>query len=250
MSRESMPDVPRVAVVFGGPSTEHEVSLASAQSAIAEMLSLGWDVLSAGVGRDGRWYVGPDALAHLVEGADSGRLPLSLTTADRKAIDFEIFDGPPPAEVFKNHPVAFPICHGQWGEDGTLQGFLLSYGLRVIGVGVTSSALCFDKRLSKAVLTAAGVPVTPGHHVTADGWATDADGVVSEVVQLLGTGPWFVKPNRGGSSIGTVGPVERADLTSAIDEALRFDDEVLVEQFISHRELMVGVMRGDSLQVS
>ena len=240
----------RLAVIFGGPSTEHEVSLASAQSAMEQMRVLGWDVLGIGVGKDGRWHVGPDALTHLVQIADPTRLPLSIQRADAEATDFETFDGPPPMNVFKDVHLAFPIAHGQWGEDGKLQGLLHGYGLRFVGVDVTGSAVCFDKRLTKIVLTAAGVPVTPSHHVTMDDWTDHQQDVIHAIDETLGEGPWFVKPNRGGSSIGTVGPVQRDGLATAVEEALRYDDEVLVEQFIPHRELMVGVMHGDELVIS
>ncbi len=239
-----------LAVVFGGPSTEHEVSLASAQSALEQMRALRWDVLSVGVGKDGRWHVGPDALAHLVQVADPARLPLSVRRADTEASDFETFDGPPPVDVFKDVRLAFPVAHGQWGEDGTLQGLLSCYGLRFVGVDLTGSAVCFDKRLTKIVLAAAGVPVTPSHHVTMDAWTSRQPDVLAAIHENLGGGLWFVKPNRGGSSIGTVGPVPGDGLARAVDEALRYDREVLVEQFIPHRELMVGVMRGEDLLIS
>ena len=240
----------RVVVICGGPSTEHEVSLASAQSAVAQMQALGWDVLTAAVGKDGRWHVGPDALLFLLRQADRPKLPRQVVVGEREAVDFESFDGPPPVSVFAGYPLAFPLCHGQWGEDGTLQGLLVSYGLTVVGAGVAASAVCYDKQLGKSVLQASGIPVVASLKVSAREWAAEGETVTKRVQDALGEGPWFVKPVRGGSSIGSIGPVNAEELPAAVDSALRYDYEVLIEEFIPHRELMVGVLGNDELTVS
>jgi D-alanine-D-alanine ligase len=246
MSEVASPQQRHIAVIFGGPSNEHEVSLASAQSVLRQLQAPGWDVLTVGVGKDGRWYVGPDALWSLVRQADPALLPLGVEVPEGEPVEVRVYDRAPGGEVFAGYQVAFPVSHGQWGEDGTLQGLLSSYGLTIVGCGVTASAVCFDKRVAKAVLTGAGLPVTPGFLVTAQDWASDR----SLAQQKLSEGPWFVKPNRGGSSIGVIGPVSAAELPAAIDATLAWDDAVLVEEYIPHRELLVGVLGSEKLTVS
>ncbi len=246
MSEVASPSERHIAVIFGGPSSEHEVSLASAQSVLRQLQAPGWDVLTVGVGKDGRWYVGPDAHASLVRQADPALLPLGVESPEGDLDQVRVYDRAPGADVFAGYEIAFPVSHGHWGEDGTLQGLLSSYGLTIVGCGVTASAVCYDKRMAKAVLSGAGLPVTPGFGVTAQDWASDR----SLARQSPGEGPWFVKPNRSGSSIGVIGPVTTAELPAAIDATLTFDDSVLVEEYIPHRELLVGVLGSEKLTVS
>lgn len=234
----------KIAVLFGGPGPEHEVSLGSARSVLSELDTLGWDVLAVGVGKDGSWFVGPGGLDSLITLADPDKLPLGVVASGRAlGTDTEMFPDPPPRGVFAGYELVLPLAHGQWGEDGTLQGFLAAYGLRVIGCGVTASAVCFDKQLTKSVLTAAGIPVTPGVAVRRGSQLPTED--------AFGPGPWFVKPNRSGSSIGVTAVDQAAGLPAAIDEALRWDDTALVETFVPHRELLTGVVGwGEQLTVS
>ncbi len=240
----------RVVVICGGPSTEHEVSLASAQSVISELQSRGWDVLTAGVDKDKRWYVGPDALKYLIQRADPAKLPHQVFIDGTEAVDFRKFDGVPPVSVFAGYRLAFPLTHGQWGEDGTLQGLLASYGMAVVGPGVTASAVCYDKPLAKLVLQASGIPVVPSLRVSEREWAADSEAMTKRLHDTVGAGPWFVKPGRGGSSIGTVGPVGAEELMDAVDSAFGYDGEVLIEEYVPHRELMVAVIGTDELTVS
>jgi D-alanine-D-alanine ligase len=232
----------KVAVLFGGPAPEHEVSIGSARAVLAQMNALEWDVLAVGVSKDGRWFVGPGALERVLALADPAKLPLGVVPTTGEVAPAQTFAGPPPPSVFAGYELVLPLCHGQWGEDGTLQGLLVTYGLKVIGSRVTASAVCFDKQLGKTVLRAAGIPVTPGTVVKRHFWLTDPDAVLQDVHAQIGAGPWFVKPNRSGSSIGVTAVKAPADLPAAIDEALRWDDTVLIEDFIPHRELLTGVV--------
>jgi D-alanine-D-alanine ligase len=161
-----------------------------------------------------------------------------------------MYQGPPPRDVFTGYDLVLPLCHGRWGEDGTLQGLLTAYGLRVVGCGVTSSAVCFDKELAKIVMAAAGIPVTPGISVKRHAWLADKDAALRDVLDRAGEGPWFVKPNRSGSSIGAVSAATAAELPDAIEEALRWDTTALIEEFIPHRELLLGVVGTEELTVS
>jgi D-alanine-D-alanine ligase len=245
-----------IAVLFGGPTPEHEVSLGSARSVLAELQGLGWDVLPVGITKDGRWFVGPNALQRLLTLADPAKLPLGLdpeqdpARADQQQ-PTELYHDPPPRAVFAEHDLVLPLCHGRWGEDGTLQGLLAAYGLRVIGCGVTPSAVCYDKQLTKTVLRAAGIPVVGGTGVKRHHWKDDPDATLARVAGLIGAGPWFVKPNRSGSSIGvgTAGSLD--ELPAAIEKALHWDDLALIEEYIPHRELLLAVVgHGDQLIVS
>ena len=241
----------KVAVLFGGPTPEHEVSLGSARSVLAQMKLLGWDVLAIGISQDGRWFVGPGALDRVLALADPAKLPLGVAPATDQVPAAEVFLDPPPRAVFAGYDLVLPLCHGRWGEDGTLQGLLVTYGLQVIGCGVTASALCFDKQLTKTILTAAGVPVTAGTTLRRQAWITGRDAAIREVQRRIGTGPWFVKPNRSGSSIGATAAATAAELPAAIEEALRWDDTVLIETYVPHRELLLAVVgTNDQLTVS
>lgn len=236
--------VGKIAILFGGPGPEHEVSLGSAGSVLAELEGLGWDVLAVGISKNGSWFVGPGALGELIVRADPQRLPLRAGAGIGPGIAAtEVFTAPPPRGVFDGYDVVLPLCHGQWGEDGTLQGLLAAYGLAVIGCGVAASAVCFDKQLTKAVLRSAGIPVAAGTAVSREDRRVPAEGP--------GAGPWFVKPARSGSSFGVTEVRAAEGLPAAVDEALRWDDTALIEEFVPHRELLVGVVgRGSRLTVS
>ncbi|GAB6898742.1 D-alanine--D-alanine ligase family protein [Kineosporia succinea] len=242
----------KIAVLFGGPGPEHEVSLGSAGSVLAELDVLGWDVLAVGIGKDGRWFTGPGSRDLLITLADPEKLPLGVAASTEPAGPrTTTYPEPPPRSAFEGYDLVLPLCHGRWGEDGTLQGLLATYGLKVIGCGVTSSAVCFDKQVTKAVLTAAGIPVTPGVAVRRRAWTQDPEETGRVLAKQIGAGPWFVKPNRSGSSIGVTAVERAADLPAAIDEALHWDDVALVEEFVPHRELLLGVVgTGEALTVS
>ncbi len=239
-------------MLFGGPTPEHEVSLGSACSVLAQLDLLGWDVLAVGITRDGHWFVGPGALNRVLALADPTKLPLGVVpAADRASQPTEMFLDPPPRAVFAGYDLALPLCHGRWGEDGTLQGLLAAYGLQVIGCGVTASAVCYDKQLTKTILTAAGIPVTAGTTVRRHAWTTDQDASLRTVQRQIGSGPWFVKPNRSGSSIGAGAAATSAELPGAIEEAFQWDDTVMIETYVPHRELLLAVVgTSDHLTVS
>jgi D-alanine-D-alanine ligase len=242
----------KVAVLFGGPTPEHEVSLGSARSVLAQMHLLGWDALAVGISKDGRWFVGPGALDRVLALADQAKLPLGVApVADQASQAVEVFLDPPPRAVFAGYNLVLPLCHGHWGEDGTLQGLLVTYGLHIIGCRVTASAVCYDKRLTKTILTAAGIPVTAGTTVRRHAWITDQEATLRAAQQRIGAGPWFVKPNRSGSSIGAAAAATSAELPAAIEGALHWDDTAMIETYVPHRELLLAVVgTNDQLTVS
>lgn len=240
-------------VVFGGDSPEHEISLTGAKAVLTHVAAPGWKVLPVGVTRDGRWLVGGGALERLWRAADPELLPHGNAPSDPvpgSGRPVEIFDGPPPVDALSGYQLAFPVCHGRWGEDGTLQGLLSCYGLRIVGCGVAASAVCFDKCLARSVLVAAGLPVANGVRVDVNDHARDAGAIVDLVGDRLGPGPWFVKPVCGGSSLGISAADSSAALHEALREAFRWDSAALVEELIPHREMVLGVMGRKDLVIS
>ncbi|MBV7706805.1 D-alanine--D-alanine ligase [Nocardia nova] len=235
----------KVVVVFGGDTPEHEVSLCGARAVLGTANRLGWKVLPVGVSKSGRWLVGEGALERLWRQADGSHFAKGATPDDDvpgSGGSVQVFDGPPGAEVFAGYELGFPVSHGPWAEDGTVQGLLASYGLAVVGSGIASSVMCFDKRLTKTLLTAAGLPVAKGMSVEQQLYAQSPLSVADSIREVVGALPWFVKPVRGGSSLG-IGRVEAlSDLEPALDEAFRWDSAALVEELVPHRELVLGVV--------
>jgi D-alanine-D-alanine ligase len=135
-------------------------------------------------------------------------------------------------------------------EDGTLQDLLECYGLPVIGCGTNASASCFDKRRTRAVLTSAGVPVARGMAVTRKEYVSDTARTAWRIRTTLGSGKLFVKPTRGGSSLGISAVAEAGPVGPALEAAFMYDTSAVVEEFIPHRELVVGVVGADDLVIS
>ncbi len=243
--QEPAPDRPRVAVVFGGRSSEHSISCISAGSVLAALDPERWDVVPVGIATDGRWVLESAEPGHLALGP-SGELP--TVTGDREValtpgqglVVTEAGDVP---TVLGEVDVVFPVMHGPWGQDGTLQGLLEMAGVRYVGAGVLSSAVGTDKHFMKQVFLAAGLPVLPYVLVRPRQWERDP-ALVREAVQALGY-PVFVKPARAGSSFG-ISRVDDVDgLDAAIEEARRHDPKVLVEAAaVGAREVEVGVLQG------
>ncbi|WP_323794397.1 D-alanine--D-alanine ligase family protein, partial [Nocardioides sp.] len=246
--RSRPPQRPRVAVVFGGRSSEHQISCVTAGSVLAAIDREQYDVVAVGIARDGRWVrdtgdverLRIDAAAQLPSVDDSR--PGVLLRQGTAGTDLLVSEASRPPEVLGDVDVVFPVLHGPWGEDGTIQGMLEMAGVRYVGAGVLASAVSMDKAYMKTVLAAAGLPVMPGVTVTAAQWARDPDAVRRRVA-ALGL-PTFVKPARGGSSLG-VSKVRTAEaLDDALALALEHDPRVLVEASAEGgREVECGVLQ-------
>ena len=205
----------RVAVLAGGRSSEHEISLASARSVVEALDPDRYETQTIEIGRDGAWALPPAAGSAALTGA-GGALPIPTAAAPSAlgAVD-----------------VVFPILHGPFGEDGTVQGLLELAGVPYVGSGVAASALCMDKDLFKAVLRDRGIPVARS--------ITLRPGAATE--NPFGY-PVFVKPARLGSSVGISKARNPAELDAAVALAFRHDDKVLVEEFQPGVEVEVGVL--------
>ncbi|GAA2115961.1 D-alanine--D-alanine ligase family protein [Nocardioides bigeumensis] len=238
---------PRVAVVFGGRSSEHAISCVTAGSVLAAIDPEAYDVVPIGIATDGRWVLESGDTSRLtlddpekLPEVDGGRVGVALerVTTGTDLVVSEAADAP---RTLGEVDVVFPLLHGPWGEDGTIQGMLEMAGVRYVGAGVLASAVGMDKAYMKVVLVAAGLPVLPWVTVTTREWQRDA-GSVRERVAALGY-PVFVKPARAGSSMG-ISKVHHADeLDAAIAEAQRHDPKVLVEVSAEGaREIECGVL--------
>ena len=205
----------RVAVIAGGRSSEHEISVESARSVISGLDPDRYDVKAIEIHRDGRWELGPGDAREL------GR-PVAET--------LPVPTGSPP-EVLGQVDVVLPILHGPFGEDGTVQGLLELAGVPYVGAGVTASALCMDKDLFKAVCRDKGIPVTRSVTVRNGDQPDNPFGY-----------PVFVKPARLGSSVGISKVGAEGELQKAVDLARRHDEKVLIEEFVSGVEVEVGVL--------
>src|SRR6478672_9768082 len=222
---------PRVAVVFGGRSSEHGISCVTAGSVLQAIDREKYDVVPVGIATDGRW---------VLESGDTDRLRIEsgdkLPAVDGTGATIAL------ARTLGEVDVVFPLLHGPWGEDGTIQGMFEMAGVRYVGAGVLASAVSMDKAYMKIVLEAAGLPVMPSVTVTAREWATDAVGC-RERAATVGY-PLFVKPARGGSSFGISKVHDPSELDDAIAEALRHDPKVLVEVSAEGaREVECGVLQ-------
>jgi D-alanine-D-alanine ligase len=235
---------PRVAVVFGGRSAEHGVSCVTAGSVLAAIDRSRYDVVPIGIATDGRWVLESDDSERLA--ITDGKLPEVDAGASLVALsgdELVVRDPGDVPTVMGEVDVVFPLLHGPWGEDGTLQGLLETAGVRYVGSGVLASAVGMDKHYMKLVFQAQGIPVTPYTVITQRQWAKDAS-ACRESVAALGY-PVFVKPARAGSSFGISKVADPAELDAAVEEARRYDPKVLVEAFAAGaRELECGVLQG------
>jgi D-alanine-D-alanine ligase len=218
----------RVAVLIGGRSSEHSISCISGRSIVSALDPARYDVSVVGIARDGRW----------VRAADGG---LSILAADGPLP--EIAADAPAAEFHDclDVDVVFPVLHGPWGEDGTIQGLLETVGVPYVGSGVLASALSMDKGFMKDTLAGAGIEVGRYVVVTDRRWCDDPDRVLAEVADL--GFPVFVKPARAGSSLGISKVSSSADLVAAIEGARKHDPRLIVEAaVVGAREIECGVL--------
>lgn len=235
----------RVAVLFGGRSAEHEVSLQSASNVIQYLDPSRFEVIPIGIDKQGNWFLGKDIFTKSLEHNtvpqlhDNGRAWFTAEWVGRPAVQQQT------KEVTGMHSplfdVVFPVVHGTLCEDGTLQGLLELTGLPYVGCGVLSSAIGMDKDVSKRLAINAGIRVSPYLVIKQDQWQKKPAQFLQQVDEKLSY-PVFVKPANTGSSIGISKVKSNAQLTAAIDEAFRFDTKVLVEKALNVIELEIAVL--------
>ena len=242
------PDEPTsVGVVFGGPSAEHEVSGASALAVIRGLRATRFRPVAIGIGRDGRWRLLPThAVEEAVARRPDGPAIQDRLTAEGTEVELRrggcLVSSEAPEAAIEWLDVVFPVMHGPYGEDGVIQGYLEALDVPYVGSGVVASAVGMDKVAMRRAFAAEGIPVVPCVWFTEQQWRIREDPLT--VADGL---PWprFVKPANMGSSIGVSRVTGPAELAYAVDEAFRYDDVVLVEEGITARELLCGII-GDA----
>jgi D-alanine-D-alanine ligase len=236
----------RVAVVFGGTSSEHGVSCLTAAGVLSALDRDRFDVVGIGITRTGRWIlVDPETISRL--GVTDGKLP-ELGENAAEAVLMRVSSGSELAvreQSALSHlgpvDVALTLLHGPFGEDGTIQGLFEMMGTRYVGAGVLASAVGMDKHYMKLVLAASGLPVGPFVPITPAEWRRDKIACLEATAALHY--PVFVKPSRGGSSLGISKVDDPAQLEEAIQVAQAYDPKIIVEQgFVGARELECGVL--------
>jgi D-alanine-D-alanine ligase len=237
----------RVAVVFGGRSAEHAISCVSAGSVLAALDRERYDVVPVGIATDGRWVLAdPDQRLEITDGKlpeVSGGTAVSLL-GDPEARGLAVLEpGAAVGRALTEVDVVFPVLHGAYGEDGTIQGLLEMAGVPYVGSGVFASAASMDKEFTKKLLAAAGLP-QGDHAVLRDaGGAVCADPAVLDDAARARLGlPVFVKPARAGSSIGITKVTDWAQFPAAVAAAAAVDPKVIVEAAVPGREIECGVL--------
>ncbi|MFA9444778.1 D-alanine--D-alanine ligase family protein [Egicoccus sp. AB-alg6-2] len=244
----------RVLLLYGGRSSEHEVSCLSARSVLAVIDRSRYEVVPVGITREGRWTLTDGVIESaagrpLPEVADAGPT-VALVGGKDGARLIQVDEDGESARVVGRIDVAFPVLHGPWGEDGTVQGLLATVGVPYVGADVTASSIGIDKGAMKAAFAARGLPQGPYATVHRRRWDADPELVAATLEDRLPY-PWFVKPARQGSSIGIGRVGERHELGAALVEAYGYDDVAIVEQgFAAPRELEVGVLGNEDIAVT
>ncbi|MET2716695.1 D-alanine--D-alanine ligase [Streptomyces harbinensis] len=244
---------PRVAVVFGGRSSEHTISVLTAGAVLRAIDRERYDVLPIGITTDGRWALTADDPERM---AITGReLPTVAGIAEPGGGSVLLPVDPAAREVVLAEPgsvpkdlgdvdVVFPVLHGPYGEDGTLQGLLELSGVPYVGAGVLASAVGMDKEYMKRIFHSFGLPVGPYTVIRPREWDTDPAAARKKIVDFAGDHGWpvFVKPARAGSSMGITKVDDLAGLDDAIAEARAHDPKIIVESLLRGREIECGVL--------
>ncbi|MDP2642327.1 MAG: D-alanine--D-alanine ligase family protein [Candidatus Peregrinibacteria bacterium] len=218
----------KIGVIFGGQSGEHEVSLVSAASVILAMSPKKYEVIEIGITLDGRWLTGKNCLEAFRKHNFKDLKEITLPTNPKK-IPFDI---------------VFPVLHGPYGEDGTIQGLFDILHIPYVGCGVLASSTSMDKLQTKALWQAAGLKVVPYIGFNRKAWKEESAKIIKEIKKKIGF-PLFVKPANMGSSVGISKVKVLANLKKAIDLACEFDRRILVEKGLNVREIECAILGND-----
>jgi len=241
----------KIAVLFGGRSGEHEVSLVSAQSVLSVLDPGKYEVLQVGITHEGAWLTGDNVRDLLEKGETKGLIPCTLLPDPSKPglYALRITDHGSVLEKLTDIDVIFPVLHGTFGEDGTLQGLLEMADLAYVGAGVTGSAVGMDKGIFKDVMRTNGIPTIESVIVLRNEIEKNMKSVIRKA-EAVAAYPLFVKPANLGSSVGITKCRSRADLSEGLLEAAAYDRRVLVERGVNAREIEVSVLGNDEPQAS
>jgi D-alanine-D-alanine ligase len=236
----------RVGILYGGRSGEHEVSLASAASVIRALDPEKYDVVPIGITKDGRWLVGRGAHTMLAEVLKEGER-VSLPADPTSAALVRLAQGTEHRSVEVD--VMFPVLHGTFGEDGTVQGLFELAGLPYVGAGVLASAVGMDKDVQKRLFEQAGLPIVPFLAIRRSEWGQQRQAIL-RLIKRKFRFPLFIKPATLGSSVGMTRVKAAHELPAAIDLAAEFGLKILVERAVNGREIEVSVLGNDDIRAS
>ena len=245
----------RVAVIFGGRSGEHEVSLRSARSVIEAMDRSKYEIVPIAITKEGNWLAPAKAAALLP--AETARNVLSSATSNDRH-DVAIIGDPSRQGLYKldtqdagaeRVDVVFPVLHGTYGEDGTIQGLMEMAAVPFVGCGTLASACGMDKVIMKALFKQAELPICNYAWFLRADWEKDPNGVTRRVAREIGF-PAFVKPANLGSSVGVSKAADKKSFARAVELAARYDRKIIVEELVEAREIECAVMGNDEPQAS
>lgn len=236
----------RVGVLFGGRSGEHEVSLASAASVLRALDPEKYEAVPIGITKDGRWLIGTGAVKMLPDVLRSGeRVVLPPDPSAAALVPLSPAAGHPAVKI----DVVFPVLHGTFGEDGTVQGLLELAGLPYVGTGVLASAIGMDKDVQKRLFEQIGLPIVPFVAVRRAEWEANRAEVLKLIKRKIRF-PLFVKPATLGSSVGMTRVAQARELPAAMDAAAEFALKIIVERAVSAREIEVSVLGNEDVRAS
>lgn len=241
----------KLGVIFGGRSGEHEVSLMSARSVLSVLDTKKYDITQIGIDHDGKWWSGENTLEALEKGNTNNLYPVFLLPEPGSTILFKrSYNGnsetiQPASEL----DVVFPVLHGTFGEDGTLQGFFEMADVAYVGAGVLGSSVGMDKGIFKDVMRSHGIPVVDWITCTRKDIKKDMTAIVDKC-EVLAPYPLFIKPANLGSSVGITKAKNRSDLLEGIMEAARYDRRILIERGLNAREIEVSVIGNEGCRAS
>ena len=250
-----MPKKLRIGVIFGGRSGEHEVSVRSARSVIEALDKSKYQVIPIAITKEGNW-LGPAAAAKLLP--EKTQRLLSQQDLGTSKNDVAIIGDPSRQGLMKLNSdanstqpldVVFPVLHGTYGEDGTLQGLLEMASIPFVGCGTLASACGMDKVTMKALFKEAGLPICAHTWLLRTEWEADANKVTRRILREIGF-PCFVKPANLGSSVGVSKATDKTSLAKAIQLAARYDRKIMVEELVDGREIECAVIGNDEPRAS
>src|SRR5215470_10930569 len=234
-------------VLFGGRSGEHAISIRSSRYVVNSVDRDRFELVLIGIDRAGGW--------HLCSEAEYGAIDQEVRSSDGIPVvpvprggRCGLLDPANSQRLLPTFDVAFPVLHGRYGEDGTIQGLLEMLDVAYVGVGVLGAAVCMDKDVGKRLLRDAGLPVVPFEVVTTQRWTREPAAVRAAAARL--GSPWFVKPANLGSSLGVSQASSTSELDAAVERALSLDTKVLIERAIDGREIECAVLGNDDPEAS
>ena len=236
----------KIAIIFGGRSGEHEVSLMSAKSVLAALDSEKYDVVQIGITHEGAWLSGENTLEALING-ETEKLETVVLPPDPSQNNIYAIRNAN-YELLSRFDVIFPIMHGSYSEDGAMQGLLEMADVAYVGAGVVGSAVGMDKGIFKDVMVANGIPVVEGVMVLRSEIENDINAVI-EKAKSLGY-PVFVKPANMGSSVGVSKCDNHSSLSEGLIEAAQYDRRILIERGINAREIEIAVLGNENPKAS